>query len=334
MAVPRVTPGTGKISFASGARRLTGMNVVSSLIETILRRPLCSRDAGSPTTWAPERARRAKHERNRVCAGRLRHRSAPFWLGQPSAAARCRRGPGSPASGWRCALAWPIGISSRRSAGRRRDPVRLPSPGPDPYRRRAPPGPEELRVPESRLVIVIVGTASASACARCTSSWASPWRSARCSRPAPSGGPTSSYGLVSVDWPRAVVLRLPRPPDPLGAGDRGRARARDGRERAAIARSAFLAKVSHELRSPLQGIVSALDVIEMRHVAAGGRRGADRPDAAILDAAEHAAARPADLGQGRGGPPADPRRAVRSMPLVEAWPMTLASSPARRACSS
>ena len=31
------------------------------------------------------------------------------------------------------------------------------------------------------------------------------------------------------------------------------------------ARSAFLAKVSHELRSPLQGIVSALDVFEMRH---------------------------------------------------------------------
>lgn len=31
-----------------------------------------------------------------------------------------------------------------------------------------------------------------------------------------------------------------------------------------LARSAFLAKVSHELRSPLQGIVSALDVLEMR----------------------------------------------------------------------
>jgi signal transduction histidine kinase/CheY-like chemotaxis protein len=36
----------------------------------------------------------------------------------------------------------------------------------------------------------------------------------------------------------------------------------------AEARSAFLAKVSHELRSPLQGIVSALDVIEMRHARA------------------------------------------------------------------
>jgi len=36
----------------------------------------------------------------------------------------------------------------------------------------------------------------------------------------------------------------------------------------AIARSAFLAKVSHELRSSLQGIVSALDVIEMRHARA------------------------------------------------------------------
>jgi signal transduction histidine kinase len=31
-----------------------------------------------------------------------------------------------------------------------------------------------------------------------------------------------------------------------------------------LARSAFLAKVSHELRSPLQGIVSALDVLSMR----------------------------------------------------------------------
>ena len=36
----------------------------------------------------------------------------------------------------------------------------------------------------------------------------------------------------------------------------------------ALARSAFLAKVSHELRSPLQGIISALDVIEMRHAGA------------------------------------------------------------------
>ena len=32
-----------------------------------------------------------------------------------------------------------------------------------------------------------------------------------------------------------------------------------------VARSAFLAKVSHELRSPLQGIVSALDVLSIRH---------------------------------------------------------------------
>ena len=38
-----------------------------------------------------------------------------------------------------------------------------------------------------------------------------------------------------------------------------------------LARSAFLAKVSHELRSPLQSIVSALDVFEMRH----GPRSAD-----------------------------------------------------------
>ena len=33
----------------------------------------------------------------------------------------------------------------------------------------------------------------------------------------------------------------------------------------ATARNAFLAKVSHELRSPLQGILSALDVFELRH---------------------------------------------------------------------
>ena len=36
------------------------------------------------------------------------------------------------------------------------------------------------------------------------------------------------------------------------------------------ARSAFLAKVSHELRSPLQGIVSALDVLALRHGPATG----------------------------------------------------------------
>ncbi|HEY5323053.1 MAG TPA: histidine kinase dimerization/phospho-acceptor domain-containing protein, partial [Caldimonas sp.] len=40
------------------------------------------------------------------------------------------------------------------------------------------------------------------------------------------------------------------------------------RDESIAARSAFLAKVSHELRSPLQGIVSALDVIEMRHARA------------------------------------------------------------------
>jgi len=36
------------------------------------------------------------------------------------------------------------------------------------------------------------------------------------------------------------------------------------RQETVVARSAFLAKVSHELRSPLQGIVSALDVLAMR----------------------------------------------------------------------
>jgi len=36
------------------------------------------------------------------------------------------------------------------------------------------------------------------------------------------------------------------------------------RQEIVVARSAFLAKVSHELRSPLQGIVSALDVLAMR----------------------------------------------------------------------
>ena len=37
------------------------------------------------------------------------------------------------------------------------------------------------------------------------------------------------------------------------------------RNREVLARSSFLAKVSHELRSPLQGIVSALDVLALRH---------------------------------------------------------------------
>ncbi|HEV7577343.1 MAG TPA: hybrid sensor histidine kinase/response regulator [Caldimonas sp.] len=36
------------------------------------------------------------------------------------------------------------------------------------------------------------------------------------------------------------------------------------KDESVVARSAFLAKVSHELRSPLQGIVSALDVLAMR----------------------------------------------------------------------
>jgi signal transduction histidine kinase/CheY-like chemotaxis protein len=40
-----------------------------------------------------------------------------------------------------------------------------------------------------------------------------------------------------------------------------------------VARSAFLAKVSHELRSPLQGIVSALDVLALRHGPATGAEG-------------------------------------------------------------
>ena len=37
-----------------------------------------------------------------------------------------------------------------------------------------------------------------------------------------------------------------------------------------LARNSFLAQVSHELRSPLQGIVSALDVLSMRSGAAAG----------------------------------------------------------------
>ena len=45
-----------------------------------------------------------------------------------------------------------------------------------------------------------------------------------------------------------------------------------------LARSAFLAKVSHELRSPLQGIVSALDVLSMRRPP---RAGADADDELI-----------------------------------------------------
>ena len=39
----------------------------------------------------------------------------------------------------------------------------------------------------------------------------------------------------------------------------------DAMNEVVVARSAFLAKISHELRSPLQGMVSALDVFELRH---------------------------------------------------------------------
>ena len=39
----------------------------------------------------------------------------------------------------------------------------------------------------------------------------------------------------------------------------------DAMNEVVVARSAFLAKVGHELRSPLQGIVSALDLFEIRH---------------------------------------------------------------------
>ena len=45
----------------------------------------------------------------------------------------------------------------------------------------------------------------------------------------------------------------------------GRAQALDAAQRAIDARTRFLGMVSHELRSPLQSIVSALDVLEMRH---------------------------------------------------------------------
>ena len=50
----------------------------------------------------------------------------------------------------------------------------------------------------------------------------------------------------------------------------------DAMNEVVLARNAFLAKVSHELRSPLQGILSALDVFELRH-----RRANDEDDELI-----------------------------------------------------
>ncbi len=73
--------------------------------------------------------------------------------------------------------------------------------------------------------------------------------------------------LVTVSLGPMCFLSLVRRAHALPAIEAERAAAVATRE-LAVARSAFLAKVSHELRSPLQGIVSALDVIEMRHARA------------------------------------------------------------------
>lgn len=73
--------------------------------------------------------------------------------------------------------------------------------------------------------------------------------------------------LVMVVFGPACFSALVRRAQAFRAIEEEHAAAIASRE-AALARSAFLAKVSHELRSPLQGIVSALDVIELRHARA------------------------------------------------------------------
>lgn len=73
--------------------------------------------------------------------------------------------------------------------------------------------------------------------------------------------------LLMVSLGPAFFSSLIRRIHSVRAIEEERARAASTNEMA-IARSAFLAKVSHELRSPLQGIVSALDLIEMRHARA------------------------------------------------------------------
>jgi signal transduction histidine kinase len=77
---------------------------------------------------------------------------------------------------------------------------------------------------------------------------------------------TSSF-LLSLAFVPLFFSSLVRRLHSDRAIEEERARATAAHE-LALARSAFLAKVSHELRSPLQGIVSALDVIEMRHARA------------------------------------------------------------------
>ena len=77
---------------------------------------------------------------------------------------------------------------------------------------------------------------------------------------------TSSF-LLSLAFVPVFFSSLVRRLHSDRAIEEERARATAAHE-LALARSAFLAKVSHELRSPLQGIVSALDVIEMRHAPA------------------------------------------------------------------
>ena len=77
----------------------------------------------------------------------------------------------------------------------------------------------------------------------------------------------ASSFLLSLAFVPAFFAALVRRLHSERAGEEERARAQAAQE-LALARSAFLAKVSHELRSPLQGIVSALDLIELRHARA------------------------------------------------------------------
>jgi signal transduction histidine kinase len=78
-------------------------------------------------------------------------------------------------------------------------------------------------------------------------------------------------------WSASLLLALVLVPVVVRARIRRVAAPRVEEERAAVRdRAVFLSKVSHELRSPLQSMVSALDVFEMRH------RDAARDDAELV----------------------------------------------------
>ena len=94
--------------------------------------------------------------------------------------------------------------------------------------------------------------------------------------------PTSAYWRAERELTFALLLmllfvpllfaRLVRRIHNVRAIEADRARFSAAHD-AVVARSSFISKVSHELRSPLQGIVSALDVLELR---GGHAEGADQ----------------------------------------------------------